>query len=326
MFYKDKKVLVTGGSGLAGSHLIEALLNKGAIVTTVLHKKPITLTTSKKIDHSNIYVVEGDLCNSDFCWKALEGQEYVFHCAAVTSGAYDIVNNPAKHITSNLIMCSRLLEVANLAKVERFLFMSSTTVYPDGDDPMAEGDVWKGDVHPSYQAVGWMKRYVEKLCEFYHDRTDLNTCIIRPANFYGPRDDFNLETAHALPALIRRLVDGEDPLSVWGDGSAIRDFAYVQDIVDGMLLIMEKFCCGAALNIGSGLSTSIKDAIEIVIDILGTNPKIEYDPSKPSTIPIRRMDVSLAKEIIGFTSSYELEEGLRLTIDWFKQNREKYND
>jgi len=318
MFYRDKKVLVTGGSGLAGSHLIKALINQGAIVTTIQHKKPIY------VNHANLIVINGDLCNSDFCWEALEGQDYVFHCAAVTSGAYDIVNNPAKHITSNLVMCARLLEVANLSKVKRFLFMSSTTVYPDGDYPMKESDVWTGEVHPSYQAVGWMKRYVEKLCEFYHDRTDLDTCIIRPANFYGPGDDFSTETGHALPALINRLVNGEDPLSVWGDGEAIRDFLFVQDIVDGMLLIMEHYCCGKALNIGSGEAVSIKDALDIILKILGTNPKIEYDASKPSTIPVRKMNVDLAKKLLDFTPGYSLEDGLKITIDWFKHNKEKY--
>jgi len=320
MFYKDKNILVTGGTGLAGSHLIDALLKKGASVVTVQHKKKV------KISHDNLRIIEGDLCSSETCLEAVKGIDFIFHCAAVSSGAFDIVNNPAKHITSNLIMCSRLLEVAILAKVKRFLFMSSTTVYPDSKYPMREEDIWTGDVHPSYEAVGWMKRYVEKLCEFYHKHSDMDVCIIRPANFFGPGDDFSLETGHALPALINRVMNDENPLLVWGDGKAIRDFLYVDDVVRGMMYILELFCCGQAINIGSGIPVSIRDSINTMLEVSDKHLAVRYDTSKPSTIPIRRMDVTKAEKVLNFVPSYTFKEGIRLTMDWFMENKERIYD
>jgi GDP-L-fucose synthase len=315
-FYQGKKVLVTGASGLTGAYVVQTLLAEGSFVRAVEHVTPLV----NKDNSSRLEIFKGGLCNVDSCQQAVKDIEFVFHCAAVTSGAYDIVNTPAKHITPNLIMCSRLLECAAAEGIKRFLFMSSSTVYPNSTAAMKEDDAWTGDVHPSYQAVGWMKRYVEKMCEFYNDRTPMKVCIVRPANIYGPGDKFDLKTAHVLPALIHKIVRGDNPLEVWGTGYDMREFIFVQDLVNGLLLAMKRYCCGKPINLGSGECVSISDSVSAICDICGYKGKIVYNASKPSTIPIRRLDSSLARAVLGFATSTDFREGLYYTISWFKEN------
>jgi GDP-L-fucose synthase len=319
-FYSGKRVLVTGASGLTGSHVVQALLDQGAMVRAVQHTTHLPVQDFTWIP-PNLEGFHGGLCNIESCQDAVKDIEIVFHCAAVTSGAYDIVNNPAKHITPNLIMCSRILECSALAGVQRFVFMSSSTVYPDGTRAMKEEEAWTGDVHPSYEAVGWMKRYVEKMCEFYNNRTKMKVCIVRPANIYGPRDKFDLAAAHVVPALIHKIVRGDNPLEVWGTGDEFRELIYVKDIVRGLLLAAERYCYGKPINIGSSCCFSIKTITEAILALCNKqNVVVKFNSSKPVTIPIRRLDSSLAEAVLDFKCKWTLAQGLAATIKWFQSN------
>jgi GDP-L-fucose synthase len=182
-----------------------------------------------------------------------------------------------------------------------------------------EEEGFVGDPHPSYQGVGWMKRYSEKLANFYHDKFGIKMAIVRPTNLYGPRDKFDPDTSHVLPALMRRAIEGADPFEVWGDGTAVRDFVYVTDAIDGMLAVMEKCGDGVPVNIGNGTPVTVRESVETILKLVGRpKAKIVFDPTKPTSIPKRVVSLVKARQVLGYAPKVTFEEGLRKTIDWYK--------
>lgn len=312
MFYQDKKVLVAGGSGLIGSHTIEELLHRGAQVRATIHsKEPV-------IKDDRIEYIQCNLTQREDCARVVQDMDYVILCAANTSGAAVMAQNPIAHITANLLINSQILEASCLAGVSRLLFVSSTTVYPAVTYPVKEEEGFTGEPHPSYFAVGWMKRYIEKLAEFYYQRYGMKIALIRPTNIYGPYDKFDFETSHVLPALMRRAVEKQNPFEVWGDGSAVRDFMYVSDLVEALLLTLENYAECQPLNIGSGQPVTIKESVELILRVTGNPATAIYDASKPTTIPFRVVDLTKAETVLGFKAKVSLEEGLKKTIEWYR--------
>jgi len=321
LFYRGKKALVAGATGLIGANLVEALLATGAEIRATLHEAPAVIRNDR------IEYMQADLRTSEDCRRVVRGIDFVFVCAADTSGAAVMVHNPMAQITGNVLMNTLLMEAAVLEKVERLLFISSSAVYPPADYPVREGEGFDGDPYETYFGVAWMKRYAEKLATFYHRRYGLETAIVRPSNVYGPYDKFDPERSHVLPALIRRVVAGENPLEVWGAGDEVRDFIYVDDFVQGLLLAMEKCADAQPVNIGSGRLTTIAECAEIIVRQSGLQGvKLEFDPSKPTTIPYRAIEVRSGQQRLGFAPRISLEDGLRRTIDWYRcsanRNRE----
>ena len=215
-------------------------------------------------------------------------------------------------------MNARMFEATEY--VERCLFISSSTVYPPADYPVKEDEAFSGDPHPSYFGSAWMKRYCEKLAEFYCDKYDRQIVVVRPTNVFGPFDKFDFATSHVLPALIRRAVEKQSPFEVWGDGSAVRDFIYVTDMVDGLLRAMESWTAYDPVNIGSGAPVTIRQAVETVLRLAGHDrAEVVYDPSKPTTIPFRCVDLTKADTELGFKAKFSFEDGLRATIEWYRE-------
>lgn len=314
MFYDGKKVLVAGATGLIGANLVKELVARGAHVKATFHKRPPI------IKNSTIQYLQCDLAGKKNCTAAVEGVDYVFMCAANTSGAHIVATNPLAHITENILINAQMLEAACLAKVERFLFISSSTVYPAVTHPVKEDEAFVGDPHESYFGSAWMKRYFEKLAEFYYRRYGLKVILVRPTNVYGPYDKFEFETSHVLPALIRRAIEKQDPFEVWGDGSAVRDFIYVADMVDALLAGLEHLVGCDSVNIGSGQAVTIKESVEMILSLTGhTNAEVVYDATKPSTIPMRLVDLSKARTLLGFQPKVSFEEGLKRTINWYRE-------
>ncbi len=247
-----------------------------------------------------------------------DGMEYVFLCAANTSGAHAIATQPLIHVTDNLVMNARMFEASK--EVDRCLFISSSTVYPATDYPVNEGEAFVGDPHPSYFGSAWMKRYCEKLAEFYCDKYGCQIAVVRPTNVYGPFDKFDFATSHVLPALVRRAVEKQNPFEVWGDGSEVRDFIYVGDMVDGMLRAMESWSGFDPVNVGSGTPVTIKDALQIILrSAQHDDAKVVYDSSKPTTIPVRLVDLTKAKRELEFHARCSLEDGLEKTVKWYQE-------
>jgi GDP-L-fucose synthase len=312
------KVLVTGGSGFIGVNLIKRLLSLGCRVRATLHKRPAV------IQDDAIEYVRADLTLMEDCERVVDGVDHVFMCAANTSGAAVIATTPLVHITPNIVMNAQMLETAYFAKVKKFLFISSSAAYPPtGDRPVREGEMFQGDPYEIYYSVGWMKRYSEILCSIYAQKikNPMPTVVVRPSNIYGPYAKFDFETAHMQHALIRRVVERHNPIEVWGTGNDVRDLIYIDDFLDGMLLAFEKAEDYLAVNIASGQGYSVKQVLQTILEVDGySDANVHFNPAKPTTIPIRLIDTSFAKKTLGFQPQISLREGLRRTVDWYREH------
>lgn len=323
-FFKNRKVLVTGGAGFIGTNLILKLLEKGAQVKATIHKKPSQIDPpAGEAGNSKVEFIKADLTNRSDCQKVVQGQDYVFMCAADTSGAAVIENTPLAHVTPNVIMNALMLEASHMANVKKFLFISSNTVYPLTDHAVDEDDV-NYTLYEKYFPVGWMKIFTEKMCEMYSAKikNPMTTIIIRPGNTYGPFDKFELGQSHVIPALIRKAIERQDPLEVWGNGMDIKDFIYVEDLAEGLILAMEKINQFDQINIAGGIPITIRQVLEAILKADNfKNPKIIFNGSKPTMIPIRLINIDKAKKSLGFTPKTSLEVGIKKTVDWYKSLR-----
>jgi GDP-L-fucose synthase len=315
--FENMNTLVAGGAGFVGANLINRLLSLGANVRATIHRKAPVIVDER------IEYMRCDLTRMRDCRKAVSGIDYVFLCAANTSGAAVIQSTPLVHVTPNIVMNSQMLEAAYFAKVKKFVWLSSNAAYPpSGDRPVKEDDFFDGDPYEAYFGVGWMKRYTEILCRMYSEklRSPMATVVLRPSNIYGPYDDFEFETSHVMAALIRRVVERHDPIEVWGTGDDIRDWIYVDDFVDAMVLAVEKVKSYNPINIGLGKGHSIKEALQISLEVDGyAAARVEFDFSKPSMIPIRLIDTTKAETILGFRAKTGLREGIGKTIEWYRR-------
>ena len=315
--WNGKKVLVAGGNGFIGANLILRLLSLGAKVRATIHKN------APRINNDNIEYVKSDLLKMDDCKKASEGMDQVFMCAANTSGAAVIASTPLVHVTPNIVMNAQMLEAAYLAKVKKFIFISSSVVYPpSGADPVKEDEGFNGEPYDIYYGAAWMKRYSEILCKLYSQKLKptMPAIVVRPANIYGPYDDFDFKTSHVMAATLRKVVERNDPIQVWGTGDDVRDLIYIDDFIDGLILTAEKIDTFDPVNIAYGKGYSIKELLKIALDIEKyTNAKIVFDTSKPSMIPIRLFDTAKAERLLGFKAKTDIREGIVKTINWYKQ-------
>jgi GDP-L-fucose synthase len=311
---KDKNILVTGGSGFVGSNLLKKLLESEANLFATLHESNPT------IHDDRIQYIKADLRTSEDCSKALKDIDYVFMCAANTSGAKVMASTPLVHLTPNILMNVQMLEAAYKENVSKFLFISTNTVYPLTDFPVKEGDV-TNEFYESYHIVAWMKRFTEIICDMYSTRITepMKTIIVRPGNLYGPYDKFDWEKSKVLPALMRRAIERHDPFEVWGDGNDLKDFLFIDDFIEALISALVNLEDSSPINIASGIPITIKDALkEILIASNYEGAKIEFDSSKPSMIPKRLIDISLAESILGFKPQTSFSEGIKKTIDWYK--------
>lgn len=313
--FKNTNVLVTGGAGFVGVNLIARLVNLGAKVTATLHEKDAVLKDDR------IRYVRCDLSIPQDCQCVVQANDYVFMCAASTSGAAVMEKDPLDLFTPNLLMNTSMLKAAYEAKVKKFLFISSSTVYPVTNNPVKEDDV-NYEFFDKYFAEAWMKRFSEIMCEIYATRIckPMKITVVRPANLYGEHDNFDQETSHVIPALIRKVVERHKPIEVWGDGTDIKDFLYIQDFVDGILLAMEKLAWFDPINIAAGRSYTIREVLKTIIEVDGyQSAEIVYNTAKPTMIPKRMMDTTKAKAQIDFEAKTSLEDGIRRTINWYRQ-------
>lgn len=310
--YKNKNVLVTGGTGLVGSHIVEQLLKQGSNVRITEHRR-------KNFFGDSVEVIKGDLVNFDFCKQAVGGMDYVFHAAAESGGLGKHLNNPLSTFFPNLIMNTNLLEAARQENVERYEFTSNNSVYPTSDESMTEDRGSEGEPFP----IGFasIKRMGELQAKLYAENTNMKIAITRGGNCYGEHDKYGLETSHAIPALIRKAVEKQNPFVVWGDGTQIRDYIHAEDLAKGILLALEKHAVADPINLGTGIGTSTKDIVHLICEIAGyENPNIHFDTSKLAGQKIKLVDLTKCREKLGFTAKISLREGLERSIKWYKDN------
>lgn len=311
------RVLVAGGTGFIGANLLARLLSIGCCVRTTLHKRPAV------IKNDAIEYMKADLTVMEDCRRVVEGVDFVFMCAANTSGAAVMAATPLVHVTPNVVMNAQMLEAAYFAKVKRFGFISSSAAYPpSGARPVREDEMFDGEPYETYYSVGWMKRYSEILCRIYAQKikNPMPTIVIRPSNVFGPYDDFDFRTSHMMAALIRRVVERHQPLEVWGTGDDVKDLIFIDDFIEGMLLALEHPSDYLAVNIASGQGYSVKQVLQMILEVDGyPDAEVRFDPSKPTMIPIRLVDTSLAKARLGFQARTSLREGIRRTVEWYRR-------
>ncbi len=314
--FSGKKCLVLGGSGFIGSNLALKLANLGAQVTvTYLSNKPDNM-------NNLIPAVRCDATQAEDLSEALKGMEYVFIASAITSGAAVMRNTPFVHLSDNMVMNTRILEACDRAMVSRVLFISSSTVYPNIPDIMTE-DIEAGDFFPTYEIVATMKVASEKFALLYaaHSKNQMETVIVRPSNAYGPQDDFNPETSKVLPALVRKFSEKSLPVEVWGDGTDIKDFVYIDDLIEGLVRAMAFGQNGKIYNIGSGQDSTVRGAVEILAKRCNISlQSIIYLTDVPSMIPVRRISIQKSKKELAYSPKIGLAEGLTRTLEWFQTN------
>jgi len=311
-FYSGKAVLVTGGLGFLASHVIEALIKEGASVRTVgLRPRPAEYPF-------DVEYVQADLRARDACARALRGMAHVFHLAAVGWGLHENMRRQPELLTENLLLNTTLLDAAHRAGVERYLYTSSSAVYPGGLQELEEDASWDDPPHPSEECFGWAKRMGEIQARAYHKHYGLPVAIVRPANPYGPRDNVDPQKSHVIPALIRRVVEREQPFVVWGSGRVVRSFVHARDVARGMLLALERYAVDEPVNLASSETTSIADLVRLVLELSGyVDADLRFDTSKPDGHPRKVPSVRRAAEHLGLTDYVPLREGLAETIAWY---------
>ena len=318
-FYKNKKVLITGGTGLIGMQLSKILADYGSKVTVVSLDRPT------KIDR-RIKFIRKDLRYLQNCLDVCNKIDYVFHLAGVKGSPKMTLQKPASFMTPTLLFSINMLEAARQKKVKRYLLTSSIGVYAPSNK-LYEDSVWK--TYPSkYDYIpGWTKRICELQAEAYKIEHNYNNiCIVRPANVYGPYDNFEKSNSMVIPALINKALNSKKYLDVWGDGSAIRDFVFSEDVAKGMALALSKGIY-YPINLGSGVGVKIKKIAETIAKLVPNGPlQIRWDKSKPTGDKIRLMSIKKAKNI-GYKQNINITDGIKKTIDWYVNSKKfkRYN-
>lgn len=319
-FWKGRRVAVAGGAGFIGSFTVESLVERGAEVT-FCERRPRFPDFYENLA-GRARVLTGDLGDPDVCRELVDGQEVVLYLAASVGGINYNMAHPASLFQDNMRPFLNTIEAAKDEKVGRLLVTSSACVYPrESSIPTPESEGFLGLPEASNVGYGMSKRMEEFVGQMYQQEFGLSVAIARPFNAYGPRDNFDPERSHVIPALIRRIFrENEDPLRVWGSGNQTRSFLYVTDFARGLLEVAEKYPEADPVNLGTDEEVTIRDVVETLIKIRGEEIEVQFDTTKPEGQPRRACDTTKAKTKVGFQAGVGLEEGLRRTVDWYLQH------
>jgi GDP-L-fucose synthase len=298
------KVLVTGGGGFVGSHLVERLTTEGHDVVAA-RRRDYDLTSQE--DTSRLF--------------ADTKPELVFHLAAEVGGIGANRANPGRYWYANLLMGAHVLEQSRVHSVGKLVIAGTVCAYPKHTPvPFREDALWDGYPEETNAPYGVAKKAVLVGAQAYREQYGLNAIYLLPANLYGPRDNFDLESSHVIPALIRKMVDSKDEVTLWGDGSPTREFLYVDDCVEGLLLAAERYDGAEPVNLGTGVETSVRELAETVAEVTGFEGRIVWDTSMPNGQPRRSLDASRAEELFGFRAQTPLRAGIERTVAWFRES------
>jgi GDP-L-fucose synthase len=309
-FWEDKRVIVTGGAGFLGSYVVEKLKKRGCRNIFVPLVEDYDLTKEKNV--VRLY------------------QNYpadiVIHLAAVVGGIGANRENPGKFYYDNVVMGAMLIEYARQFEVDKFVAIGTICAYPKFTPvPFREEDLWDGYPEETNAPYGLAKKMMLVQSQAYRIQYGFNSIFLLPLNLYGPRDNFNPNSSHVIPAFIKKFVEAaeeeKDEVVCWGTGKPTRGFLYVEDAAEGILLATEKYNKSEPVNLGSALEISIKDLAELIAKFCGFKGKIKWDTSKPDGQPRRKLNTSKAKQEFDFKSKIDFEEGIKKTIDWYKRSR-----
>ena len=312
MDWKNTRFLVTGGAGFLGSFVMDQLRAKGAA--------RITAPTIDEVDLTDPQAVRRLMADAK--------PEVVIHLAAMVGGIGVNRDRPAEFFYQNLTMGTNVLHESWKAGVRKVTAIGTVCSYPKNPPvPFKEDNLWDGYPEETNAAYGLSKKMLVVQAQAYRQQYGFNAIVLLPVNLYGPRDNFNLETSHVIPAFILKCLDakerGKDEVVMWGDGSPTREFLYIEDAARGILMATERYDGDQPVNLGSGQEISIRDLVGTMARLLDYKGKIVWDTTKPNGQPRRLLDVSRAREKFGFGAEVKLEEGLRRTIEWYLSVREK---
>ncbi len=303
MDWPSERVVVTGGAGFLGSYVIEKLRARGC--------RAIVVPRSRDTDLVRLPDVQRLLAETR--------PTLVMHLAARVGGIGANRDNPGRFFFENLMMGAQLIEESRKAGVRKLVATGTICAYPrDAPVPFREEDLWNGYPEETNAPYGLAKKMLLVQSQAYRQQYGFNSVVVFPVNLYGPRDNFDLQTSHVIPALIRKCLAGGDELTVWGDGTPTREFLHARDAAEGILLAAERYDSSEAVNLGAGFEISIRALAEKIAALTGFRGQLRFDPSKPNGQPRRKLDVSRAKERFGFEASIGFDEGLRETIEWYK--------
>jgi GDP-L-fucose synthase len=309
-FWNEKRIVVTGGAGFLGSFVVEQLRAKGC--------RDIVVPRSQDYDLVHMDAVE-QLYRD-------HAPDMVIHLAARVGGIGANQANPGKFFYDNLMMGSQLIEVGRQRGLKKFVALGTICAYPKfAAIPFKEDDIWDGYPEETNAPYGLAKKMMLVQSQAYREQYGFNSIVLFPVNLYGPRDNFDLATSHVIPALIRKCVAakeaGHATLTLWGDGSPTREFLFVEDAAEGILLAAEHYDGSLPVNLGTGEEVTIRNLATMIAAEAGFTGQIDWDTTKPNGQPRRCLDVSRAKELFGFQAKHALREGLKKTMQWFLANR-----
>ena len=306
-FWKDKRVIATGGAGFLGSFVVEKLHERGAA--------EVFVPRSKDYDLRHLDAIQRMLTNARL--------DIIIHLAARVGGIGANRAHPAEFFYDNLMMSVPLFHEAWRAGVGKFVALGTVCAYPKYTPaPFKEEDLWNGYPEETNAPYGLAKKMLLVQSQAYRQRYGFNSIFLLPVNLYGPGDNFDLESSHVIPALIRKCIEakerGDNQIVAWGTGLPTREFLYVEDAAEGILLATERYDASDPVNLGSGMEISIKDLLELIARLTGFEGEIVWDTSKPDGQPRRCLDTSKAEKLFGFRAKTPFEEGLRRTIEWYR--------
>ena len=310
-YWADRRVMVTGGAGFLGTAVVARLKESGAKEIFVPKVEEYDLREREAIDRA----------------LADARPDVVIHLAAVVGGIGANRENPGRFFYENAIMGIQLIEQARLAGVDKFVQIGTVCAYPKFTPvPFREEDLWNGYPEETNAPYGLAKKMLLVQAQAYRDQYGFNAIFLVPVNLYGPGDNFNPASSHVIPALIKKCIDardrGDKAIEVWGTGSASREFLYVADAAEGIVLASERYDGRDPVNLGVGREITIKALVELIVRLTGFKGEVRWDPTKPDGQPRRALDTSRARERFGFEARTTFEDGLRRTIEWYEAMRQ----
>lgn len=309
-FWTDRRIAVTGGGGFLGGFVMDKLRQRGATHAVAVRSADYDLVTADGVRR-----MYDDL-----------SPDVVIHLAAEVGGIGANREHPGSFFYRNLMMGVQLIEVGRLRGIEKFVAVGTICAYPNHTPvPFKEDDLWNGYPEATNAPYGLAKKMLLVQSQAYRDEYGFNSIYLLPVNLYGPKDNFDPTSSHVIPALIKKCVDatesGADHIECWGTGSASREFIYVEDAAEGIVLATEKYNDADPVNIGAGFEITIKDLAEKIVALTGFKGDIRWDKTKPDGQPRRCLDTTRAKQRFGFEATTHFDEGLRRTVEWYRRNR-----
>jgi len=307
-FWEGKRILVTGGAGFLGTHLVKKLIQTRNVATQQIIIPRSRETDLKKLEDSK---------------RILEGADIVIHLAATVGGIGFNQENPGSLFYENILMGVNMIEGARQARVAKFVQVGTVCAYPKyAPVPFKEDDLWNGYPEETNAPYGIAKKSLLVMAQAYRQQYGMNIIYLLPVNLYGPGDNFELRSSHVIPALVNKFVgavkEGSDRVVLWGTGKASREFLYVEDAAEGIILATERYNKGLPVNLGTGEELTINELARTIGEITGFKGKVEWDASKPDGQPRRRLDTTRAEHEFGFRAKTKLEDGLTKTIEWYE--------